>query len=778
MNLSTMALVTTETAPDLTQTVFTYMPYRTSYLETQRTVGNVKTVSTAYGVPPFPTQIATTYYNGSSSLQTQVQNSYDGYGNVVEKDESNFYSCSGTPCTVPATPPGGWLRKTFISYAYADTVDYPTWITAHIVNKPSQSIVTDGSGKPVSLTQYVYDEAGHQDTTFPAGISTHDDTNYGTNSTTPRGNLTTERHCLMITGTGTSAACSSWIQTSYNYDIAGQMTSKTTASGTSAAEKTTYTWGGTNYGYLTATTLPNGKIDRYAYYEQPGLLKSHTDPNGTSTSDSAHTTTYTYDTMHRVSGITHPDGGQTTKCYTDVGGSICTQASAPYSIYQSVTATPSPTISSHVALDGLGRKISETLASGAVITTNYDVMGRVASVSNPYSSSSNPTSYTTYTYDSLGRKTIQTNSDQSKEYWCYNGVISNQPSSACLAHIGGQTGTWVDSTDENGNQWQRTSDALGRLTEVVEPNGASQTPTMETDYGYDAQNNLLSVKQLGGGSGSSGAVSRSFTYDSLSRLLTATNPETSNVRYTYDTNGNVATKTDARGITTSYYYDALNRLYCKSYNDASNTPSSWYLYDLSPTNGKGRLSAEWTQFGACTSTPPASEPTSGFLSKRSILAYDPMGRITSEQQYTWANQAQASKTPYSLAYTYDLAGNLKTSTSGVGPAATPIIFTNSYNGAGQLQQLTSNWTNNSLYPSILFSPLATPSTALCPNSSTTQYAPFGGLLNAQFGSGIALNRTYDNRLRTSSECDTGSGATGANGASATVTITGAEQQPQ
>jgi hypothetical protein len=48
---------------------------------------------------------------------------------------------------------------------------------------------------------------------------------------------------------------------------------------------------------------------------------------------------------------------------------------------------------------------------------------------------------------------------------------------------------------------------------------------METDYGYDALNNLLSVAQWGGTNGSAGARTRTFTYNSLSQLVTATNPK-------------------------------------------------------------------------------------------------------------------------------------------------------------------------------------------------------------------------------------------------------------
>jgi YD repeat-containing protein len=45
----------------------------------------------------------------------------------------------------------------------------------------------------------------------------------------------------------------------------------------------------------------------------------------------------------------------------------------------------------------------------------------------------------------------------------------------------------------------------------------------KTVYSYDALNNLLSVTQNGSNSGS--ARIRTFTYDSLSRLLCAANPE-------------------------------------------------------------------------------------------------------------------------------------------------------------------------------------------------------------------------------------------------------------
>ena len=63
-----------------------------------------------------------------------------------------------------------------------------------------------------------------------------------------------------------------------------------------------------------------------------------------------------------------------------------------------------------------------------------------------------------------------------------------------------------------------------------------------------------------------GLQPRSFNYDSLSRLSSATNRESGTVTYSsYDGNGNLLTKTDARNVVTSFSYDLLNRITLKSY---------------------------------------------------------------------------------------------------------------------------------------------------------------------------------------------------------------------
>jgi len=454
----------------------------------------------------------------------------------------------------------------------------------------------------------------------------------------------------------------------------------------------------------------------------------------------------------------------------------------------------SQSVQKETAFDGMGHTVRTMLLSDPsgtdYVDTVYDGFGRVYTASTPYRSTSEVTyGLTKNWYDALGRKIQQTDSDgTSNHYWCYDNLAPGQPN--CHPSLSTVVGQWVDHADENGNDWQQTTDALGRLISVFEPNGTSHSPSMETDYAYDLLSNLLSVKQCGAictSPAANGPVNRSFAYDSLSRLLSAANPETGTTIYSYDANGNVQNKTDARNVSTAYGYDVLNRVLSKSYsNDPSGSPLSCYQYDVSSTtcsqsNGNliGRLTVAWTQSASKTS---ACSNAGSFLTKRAICVYDPLGRLQSEQQYTPATVA--SGTPYSPQYQYDLAGNLITSTTGVGPVLygnslpTPIGFTSTYDGAGRLQSLSSNLTVNPVngfaLPATLFAPPTGQSTS-CADSGTVQYWAFGGLMNAAYGNGLTLNRTYDNRLRTTCETDTGSTVTNATSGSAAVTITGAEQ---
>ena len=71
---------------------------------------------------------------------------------------------------------------------------------------------------------------------------------------------------------------------------------------------------------------------------------------------------------------------------------------------------------------------------------------------------------------------------------------------------------------------------------------------------------------------------------------------------TYDDNGNMLTKMDARGVVATSTYDALNRTLSTTFSDG--TPSATYSYDQTTSsligliqNGKGRMTSAWTSDG-------------------------------------------------------------------------------------------------------------------------------------------------------------------------------------
>jgi len=99
---------------------------------------------------------------------------------------------------------------------------------------------------------------------------------------------------------------------------------------------------------------------------------------------------------------------------------------------------------------------------------------------------------------------------------------------------------------------------------------------------------------------------RTFNYNLTTGWLTsATNPETGTVSYTYNADGSLASKTDAKNQPTTYTYDNYGRLTQASTNNPYGQPipdsSYTYYYDSNPLDstyppyppnyGWGRLTA-------------------------------------------------------------------------------------------------------------------------------------------------------------------------------------------
>jgi hypothetical protein len=140
------------------------------------------------------------YPNGGYLVQRQDQASatnlttYSYFARVQPKEQDNYdFGNTTTP-----------LKKTIWKYqTFPGTPIYPNYVS--IVDRPCNVVVEDGSSTSYAETDYLYDgeetvcgTAGTPSTaaaSVPTG--THDETNYGANVTTARGNATSvTRKCL------------------------------------------------------------------------------------------------------------------------------------------------------------------------------------------------------------------------------------------------------------------------------------------------------------------------------------------------------------------------------------------------------------------------------------------------------------------------------------------------------------------------------------------------------------------------------------------------------
>jgi hypothetical protein len=411
-----------------------------------------------------PANIQTTVYpSGKVSLVTKQYDSGLGaglpiFGNVtVEKD---YDWGQGTP--------GSLLRETDTTYEGQINSAY---LTAHLADLPATVIVKDGSGCALSETDYTYDEPAYL---TPAYISTQHVSPPGPE----RGNLSTVTKWLAPASTcnpkgGTAVGShNNWYDTGEVYqqiDPLAHITAHSYDSAYAGAYSTQTCSPATNGGAVTHCV--SGTYDF-----NTGVLTSLTNENATTQAsgntpgDSAHTSNYSYDFMWRITSAQAPpdptNGGaraQTTLTYSAPG-------TFPLNIQQQKSITTTLTDSATNFFDGLARSYQgQHVTPGGAVTVNttFDGLGHVASVTNPFYSTSDPTYGVTQShYDALGRVTQVTKQDGSIKTVAYN-----------VTPVQAAPGDCTETINEIGQQHLTCSDALGRLIEVHEGNPGAPATT-------------------------------------------------------------------------------------------------------------------------------------------------------------------------------------------------------------------------------------------------------------------------------------------------------------
>lgn len=687
----------------------------------------LRTMNTTWATNGTPSTLVTVLEDGTT--QSEIATVFDSNGLLDQECEHDFGSGG----------PGGYLRCT--NFSYNTSSNYTSRNILDLVTSKSMF----GATGPLQYRQDItYDGSGDNQTNCATGVPQHNDA-YGCSNFTYRGNPTT------VTTYLSPGVPSGPVTKNFTYDEFGNLL---TAQLNCCQTKTWVYSSTTQYSEpdsVTNGTSPTQLTTSATYYTSTGQIKTFTDENNL-------VTNLSYDTLRRPTAVSQTNGESISYTYNDTNFTATTTASID----------SSKSVQLITAVDGLGRPNLSTTedASNNVyskVSANYDLAGRAYQTSNPYTSS--PSYWTATQFDVLGRPISVTLPDNSATTYSYS------------------TNT-ATATDPTGKQRKSVMDAAGRLSSIYEPDPSNNnTLTLQTFYTYNVMNELTGVSQ--------GSQTRSYAYDALGRLNSATTPEGGRVCFGtvsggtcnangYDNFNNLLYRTDARGVLTSYGYDGLNRLTGISYNvsGATGVPAT-----ASVALTYGTSTAQFNNGRLITMTDGVGSEN---------YSYNSLGQLTQLQKVI-------DTTTYTTGYAYNVANELTQitypsgrvvqqsvdpigrlceiapSTTGCGSAASPYATGFGYNAASLTTGLKYG---NGIYASFGFAPdrlqlncldySTTNRNGTCTHDSTSKFGltySYGsaGSNNGQISSitdymqsGRSATYTYDSLYRLTNAATTGS----------------------
>lgn len=536
----------------------------------------------------------------------------------------------------------------------------------NINNRLLSSTVSDSSGNTLTLVSNTYDASPLTDI---QSVYLHD--YFSNTSSVYRGNITSSISFAHVVNT--------------QYDITGAVVY--TDDGNANHGLTITNSSAADYAAPAAITTANSMTTTFTWSSALSPL-STTGPNGDTASTS-------YDpTTSQPTSSTSPYGAVTTYTYSNTAPQI--------------VATVNGGAWKQTFLDGLGRTSRVAKGNGdttlSYADTVYDTCG-CTPVGKPYKTSlpyppNGTAAWKVNTYDALGR-TLTT--------------VAPDGSSTTTYSYAGSTVTVADPT---GKWKQYTTDAFGELVQVTEqsPNPSTE-PNHVTTYTYDLLGHLIQAQMPRTIAGQVVTQTRAWTYDPNSQLLTKTNfPESGTTQFTYNSDGTLATKTDAKSQQIQYTYDAYGRVIQISRGTVSNgqftenaAQRTTLAYDGSnggfSSNTLGRLSqvsysgphglqfTEWYSYhpaGAITAKQLSVGGTalgSNTANFDATYAYNNLGQVTSVQYpfAQWSNGSVTTAGPQ-YGYTYDAMNRLNGMTE---PNNQTLVSSVSYGAANQLLQLNA-----------------------------------------------------------------------------------------
>lgn len=635
--------------------------------------------------------------------------------------------------------PGGLLRHMhteFMTVNPVNNVDYTNRTSVsspHKLSLPTRMSIYDATETERARTTMEYDNYTTADN-FHAALKDWSsvygyaysglDANFGTSYTT-RGNTTKSTRYFLDGSGNVTGSINGYVQ----YDIAGSVFKSLDARSTSGnliattfdfndcfgapdgdlSTNTSPTWLSSvnqrSYAYATSSTTPAGQTNYTQFDYYLGNPVDSKDTNGTISSG------YYEDALDRptklIKAINRDVSFPNRMLFTyDDAGRNSTTTADQYSYSDGL-------LKSQSFYDGLGRTIEtrsfETATKYIAVQQHYDAQGRVYQVSNPFRplAPDNETAvWTTTVFDALSRVISVTTPDNAVATTSYSGNS-------------------VTGTEATGKKRKIVNDGLGRLVQAYEdPTGVNWL----TSYTYDGLDKLIGVSQYD--SVSQTTQTRTFTYDSLKRLTSATNAEKGTINSTYDEKGNLLVQTDARGVSKHFSYDMLNRLTRRWYNGSGSTGSTT---NNSPALPSGVAASDEVNFIYDGQTLPSGAPASfnrGYSTGRLVavtygtgssagdyFSYDAVGRLQTKIQQTGGINYQTSAN-------YNNGGELTAETY---PSGRTVSY--SYDQAGRTSSVSGTLGDGSSRT----------------YSSGIIYSSLGGLSKEQFGTDTAVyNKLFYN----------------------------------
>ncbi len=401
-------------------------------------------------------------------------------------------------------------------------------------------------------------------------------------------------------------------------------------------------------------------------------------------------TTATYDVYGRLLTVVRPGDSTNSPTIQVTYNSPNLTANPPTPFWtqasQKIDASNSLTVRKFY--DGTGELIQSQTAGALVNGTTqdiivdyrYDIYGRLASQSEPYSitpgsgyHTPNGQYFTTTAYDVLDRPTSVTAPDGSVTSSAYSIVTGSTP------------GFETDRTDANNHMTKTITDMWGNTVQVIPPSGSGSGPSMS--YGYDVAGHLLTATR---GSGSYARIT-TYTYDIGGRVVSMDDADMHYLDYvngwqiyiyTYDALGNLVSQGEPNSQMVCQYYDALNRMTGKQYENNSAcpatlppTPTIKYGYDETGHGNSIGQRTSMTDASGSTNWYYSDSLGRGLLSQETKLVNNPGGG-TFNTSWTYNSADQVASITYP-GWNNGAAGEL------LQTSYTPQMMVNSVSATGQ-----------------------------------------------------------------------------------------------